>query len=62
MRTRLVSIISVGITTGFLLGMGVVALLRSLIDGRLPGLEAAFTIMVVMMAGVLVYYVLRTTR
>ena len=62
MRTRLVSIISVGITTGFLLGMGVVALLRSLIDGRLPGLEAAFTIMVVMMAGVLVYYVLRITR
>lgn len=55
MRTRLLSIISVGITTGFLLGMSVVALLRSIIEGRSPGLEVAFTIMVVMMAGTLVY-------
>ena len=62
MRTRLLSIISVGITIGFLLGMGVVALLRSAINGRSPGLEVAFTLMVVMMAGALIYYVVKTTR
>jgi hypothetical protein len=62
MRTRLLSIISVGITLGFLLGMGVVALLRATLDGDSPGLEVAFTIMVLMMGGALIYYVIRTTR
>ena len=42
MRTQMLSIISIGITIGFLLGMGVVALLRSLLDGQTPGLEVAF--------------------
>ena len=60
MRTRRLSIISVGITIGFLLGMGVVALLRSLLDGETPQLEAAFTMMVIMMGGGLVYYVFKT--
>ena len=62
MRTRILSIISVGMTIGFLLGMGVVALLRNLIDGESPGLEVAFTLMVVMMGGALIYYVVKTTR
>ena len=62
MRIRLLSIISVGITIGFLLGMGVVSLLRSMIVGDTPELEIAFTIMVGMMGGALVYYVVRTTR
>ena len=62
MRTRLLSIISVGITIGFLLGMGVVALLRTAIDGENPQLEAAFTLMVLMMGGALIFYVVKTTR
>ena len=62
MRTRLLSIISVGITIGFLLGMGVVALLRAAVDGKNPQLEAAFTLMVVMTGGALIYYVVKTTR
>ena len=62
MRTRILSIISVGISIGFLLGMGVVALIRTMIDGDSPELEVAFTLMVVMMAGTLVYYVVKTTR
>lgn len=62
MRTRILSIISIGITIGFLLGMGVVALLQSLLDGETPQLEAAFTMMVIMMGGGLVYYVFKTIR
>ena len=62
MRTRILSVISIGITIGFLLGMGVVALLRALLDGETPQLEVAFTIMVLMMGGGLVYYVFKTTR
>ena len=62
MRTRILSIISIGITIGFLLGMGVVALLQSLLYGETPQLEAAFTMMVIMMGGGLVYYVFKTIR
>ena len=62
MRTRILSIISIGITIGFLLGMGVVALLRSLLDCETLQLEAAFTMMVIMMGGGLVYYVFKTIR
>ena len=62
MRTRILSIISVGITIGFLLGMGVVGLLRTAMDGDTPELELAFTLMVIMMGGGLIYYVIRTTR
>ena len=61
MRTRLLSIISIGITIGFLLGMGFVALLRTAIDGNTPQLEIAFTIMVAMMGGALVAYVIKAT-
>ena len=62
MRIRILSIISVGITIGFLLGMGVVALLRRALDGETPELEVAFTLMVVMMSGALTYYVVKATR
>ncbi len=62
MRTQMLSIISIGITIGFLLGMGVVALLRSLLDGQTPGLEVAFMAMVVLMGGGLVYYVVKAVR
>ena len=44
------------------MGMGVVALLRSLLDCETPQLEAAFTMMVIMMGGGLVYYVFKTIR
>lgn len=62
MRIRILSIISIGITIGFLFGMGVVALMRSVIDGQSPGLAVAFTAMVTMMGGALIYYVVKTTR
>ncbi len=62
MKTRMLSIISIGITIGFLLGLGVVALLRSIIQGDSPELEVAFTFMVAMMAGGLAYYVVKTYR
>jgi hypothetical protein len=42
--------------------MGMVALLRSLIDGETPELEVAFMAMVVMMGGGLVYYVVKAVR
>ena len=42
--------------------MGVVALLRAAVDGKNPQLEAAFTLMVVMTGGALIYYVVKTTR
>ena len=62
MRTRILSIISIGITISFLLQIGVVALLRSLLDGETPQLEAALTMMVITMGGGLVYYVFKTIR
>lgn len=62
MKTRMLSIISIGITIGFLLGLGVVAVLRSIIQGDSPELEVAFTSMVAMMAGALAYYVVKTYR
>ena len=62
MRIRILSLISVGITIGFLLGMGVVALLRSAMSGETPELELAFTVMAAMMGGALVMYVIKTIR
>ena len=62
MKTRMLSIISIGITIGFLLGLGVVAVLRSMIRGDSPELEVVFTSMVAMMAGALAYYVVKTYR
>ena len=62
MRTRILSLISIGVTIGFLLGMGFVALLRSAMKGDMPELEIAFTIMVGMMGGALIVYVVKTIR
>ena len=62
MRTQMLSIISIGITIGVMLGMGAIALLRSLLDGNIPGLEVAFMAMVVMMGGGLFYYVFKIVR
>ncbi len=62
MRTKLLTIVYIGITIGFLLGMGVVALLRAVMDGGGTGLEVTFTMFVGLMAGLLVWYVMKTTR
>jgi hypothetical protein len=62
MRIQILSIISIGVTIGFMLGMGVVALLRSLLNGKTPELEVAFMAMVVVMGGGLFYYVFKTVR
>ena len=61
-RTRILTIVYVGITIGFLLGMGVVALVSATIDGKGTGLEVTFTIFVGLMASMLVWYVIKTTR
>jgi hypothetical protein len=60
MQTRIITVILIGITIGFLLGMGVVTFLRAIIDGDNPKLYVAFTIFVLLMAGGLVWYVART--
>jgi hypothetical protein len=62
MKIRILSIISIGITMGFLLGMAVIGMLRAFIDGKNPGLELAFAVMVTIMGGWLIYYVVRTVR
>ena len=62
MKTKLLTIVSTGITIGFLLAMGVAAISRTSIAGNSPELEVAFTAMVAMMGGWLIYYVVRTSR
>lgn len=62
MRTKMLTLISVGITLGFLLGMAVVALMRAMLDGTDTGLEIAFTLLVAFMAAMLISYMVRTTR
>ena len=62
MRTRILTIVYVGITIGFLLGMGVVALLLAVMNGKGAGLEVTFTMFVGLMAALLVWYVMKTTR
>ena len=62
MRTRILTIVYVGITIGFLLGMGVVALLRAMMEGNGTGLEVTSTMFVGLMAASLVWYVVKTTR
>ena len=60
MRTRIFTIILVGMTIGFLLGMAVVILLRAVVDGDDPKLSIAFTVFVVFMAGFLLWYVAKS--
>lgn len=59
LETRILVIITVGISVGFLLGMGVSALLRAMIAGGDRGLEMTFTALVVLMAGLLITYGLK---
>ena len=61
-RTRVLTIIAVGITIGFLLGMGVSAFFGAVRDGGGSGLELTFTALVGLMVGVLVTYVAKTVR
>ena len=62
MRTKVLTIISVGITIGFLLGMSVVAMLRALLEGDSAGLEISFTVLTGFVATLLVTYVAKTIR
>jgi len=62
MRSKILTIIAVGITLGFLLGMAVVALLRAMIEGTDTGLEVAFTLLVAFMGAMLISYVVRTIQ
>ena len=60
LKTRILVIIAVGITVGFLLGMGVSALLRAMVAGGDRGLEMAFTSLVILAAGLLITYGLKS--
>ena len=62
MRAKMLTIISVGITLGFLLGMAVVALIWAMLDGSDTGLEVAFTLLEAFMGAMLISYLIRTTR
>ena len=62
MKSRVLAIISVGITIGFLLGMSVIALLRALVEGHSAQLEMSFTGLTGFMAAMLVTYVIKTVR
>lgn len=62
MKSQVLTIISVGITIGFLFGMSVVVLLRALLDGNSAGLEISFTALTAFMAAMLVTYVAKTIR
>ena len=59
LKPRILTIILVGITIGFLLGMSVVALLRALLSGDSAELEISFTALTGLMAALLVAYVIR---
>ena len=62
MRTRLLTVIFVGMTIGFLLALGLVAVLRSVLEGKDVALSAAFTVLVVLLAAALIGYVAKVTR
>ena len=59
LKPRILTVILVGITIGFLLGMSVVALLRALLSGDSAELEISFTALPGLMAALLVAYVIR---
>ena len=62
MRTWVITIILIGMTIGFLLALGMVALLRAVIEGEDVKLSIGFTVLVVLLAGVLLGYIVKTTR
>ena len=59
LKTRILVIITEGMSVGFLLGMGVSAFLRAMIAGGDRGLEMTFTALVVLLAGILITYGLK---
>ena len=61
-QTRIITVIVIEITIGFLLGMAVVTFLRALIAGDDPKLYIAFTLFVLIMAGGLILYVTKTSQ
>jgi uncharacterized membrane protein YedE/YeeE len=60
LKTRILVIFCVGISVGFLLGMGVSSLVRAMVAGGDRGLEMTFTALVIFMAGILVTYGLKS--
>ena len=62
MRTWILTIIAVGMTIGFLLALGMVTLLQSVLDGDDFKLSVAFTAFVGILAASLIWYVVRYTR
>ena len=62
MRTRVITLVVVGITLGLLLGLGLAGILRGALEGKDLGLSIAFMALVAVMAGVLIAYVVKTTR
>ena len=61
-KSRILTIIAVGVTIGFLLGMSVIALLRALLNGDSAELEISFTALTTLMTALLVTYVIKTVR
>ena len=62
MRTWVLTIIFIGMTIGFLLALGIVALLRAGFGGEDLALSVAFTIFVVFLAVLLIGYVYKMIR
>ena len=62
LKTQILTIITIGLTIGFLLGMSVVALLLAVLDGDSAQLEISFTALTALMAAGLIAYVIKTVR
>ena len=60
MRSKVITIVIVGITIGFLLGLGMVALLRAVTQGEDVALSIAFTVLVLLLAASLIWYLVKT--
>ena len=54
MRTRVITLVVVGITLGLLLGLGLAGILRGTLEGKDLGLSIVFMALVALMAGVLI--------
>ena len=62
LKSWALTIIAVGITIGFLLGMSVIALLRAPLSGDSAGLEISFTALTGLMTAMLVTYVFKSVH
>ena len=62
MRTRVVTIIILGMTISFLLALGLVAILRALIEGEDSNGAITFTVFAVFLAKILLGDVTKVTR